>query len=102
MKTTQIIDVGKLLWYGKSFKAPEVDSVNVKGLQRWKQKQAQIEPLKAQMRGLMASIIAIDSQIRGDYHAIDKLRYENNQYLASEEFHIKVQERRGRYANLQP
>ena len=73
-----------------------------KGFQRWKQKQAQIEPLMAQIVGLMASVIAIDSQIRGEYHATDRLRATLKQTLDSEQFRIKAYDRRGRYANLKP
>lgn len=70
------------------------------GVHRWKQKHARIEPLMAQMKGLMVSEVALDSMIRGEHFAIDRLRSEVNAYFASEEFHAKLLDRRGRYANL--
>jgi hypothetical protein len=70
------------------------------GVQRWKPKQERIEPLMAQMKGLMVSEVALDSTIRGDYFAKGRLRQEINLWLESEEFRIKVLKRRGRYANL--
>ncbi len=70
------------------------------GVQRWKQKQARIEPLMAQMKGIIASEVALDSKIRGEYFAIGRIRSEINKYLESEEFRIKVLERRGLYGGL--
>lgn len=70
------------------------------GVQRWKQKQAKIEPLMAQIKGLIASEVAIDSMIRGEYFAISRLQSEINSYLKSEEFFNKLLERRGRYGSM--
>jgi hypothetical protein len=70
------------------------------GLQRYKQKQARIEPLIAQMKGLMISEVALDSTIRGDYFATSRLKADINKYLDSEEFKSQVYNRRGRYSNL--
>jgi hypothetical protein len=73
---------------------------NCLGVQPWKQKQARTKPLIAQMEGLMASEVALDSGIRGEYHAIMRLKSIISRYLDSEEFRIKVLQRRGRYGNI--
>jgi hypothetical protein len=70
------------------------------GIQRYKQKQAKIEPLTAQMKGIMISVVAIDSTIRGEYFATSRLKADINQYLDSDEFKSQVYNRRGRYSNL--
>jgi hypothetical protein len=70
------------------------------GVLPYKRKEAKIEPLMAQIKGLIASEIAIDSLIRGEYHAKMLLRSKLNGYLDSEELARKVMERRGRYSNL--
>lgn len=70
------------------------------GVLPYKRKQAKIEPLMDQAKGLLVSVLAIDSQIRGEYHAKMRLRERINNWLDSEELEIKVFERRGRYANL--
>jgi hypothetical protein len=70
------------------------------GIQRYKQKQAKIDSLMAQMKGLMISVVAIDSIIRGEYFAIPKLKADINKYLESDEFKIEVKKRRGKYSNL--
>lgn len=70
------------------------------GVQRWKQKHARIKPLMDQLKGVMVSEVALDSNIRGQYHAIMRLSDEVNDWLQSSEFHAKVVERRGRYASL--
>jgi hypothetical protein len=38
--------------------------------------------------------------IRGEYHAVDRLKWELQEYIQSEELKNKALERRGRYANL--
>jgi hypothetical protein len=73
---------------------------NCLGIQRYEQKQVKIDPLKAQMKGLIATIVAIDSNIRGEYHAKLILKSELDQYLESVEFQNKVIERKGRYASI--
>jgi len=70
------------------------------GVQRWKQKEVRIEPLMAQLKGIIASEVAIDSKIRGEYFAVDRIKSEISKYLESEELHNKVFEKRGRYGNL--
>jgi len=70
------------------------------GIERYKQKRGCIEQLRAQMKGLMVSDVAIDSFVRGEDFAISMLKSELNEYLDSQEFRIKVMERRGRYANM--
>jgi hypothetical protein len=70
------------------------------GIERYKQKQGRIEPLMAQMKGLMISEVALDSKIRGEYFAKSRLKSEINDYLDSQDFSNKVMERRGRYANM--
>jgi hypothetical protein len=70
------------------------------GIERYKQKRGRIEQLMAQMKGLMVSDVAMDSLVRGEDFAISKLKSELNRYLDSQEFSIKVIERRGRYANM--
>ncbi len=70
------------------------------GVLPYKQKQAKIEPLMAQMKGLIASEVAIDSLIRGEYHAIMRLRKDLLDYLESQELRNKAIERRGRYAGM--
>ena len=70
------------------------------GIERYKQKQGRIEPMIAQMKGLMVSEVALDSMIRGEYFAKGRLKSEINEYLDSQEFSNKVMERRGRYANM--
>jgi hypothetical protein len=70
------------------------------GIERYKQKQGRIEPLMAQMKGLMVSEVALDSKIRGEYFAKSRLKSEINDYLDSQDFSNKVMERRGRYANM--
>ena len=54
----------------------------------------------AQMKGLMASEVALDSIIRGEYFATIRLKEELKKYLDSLEFHNKVIERRGRYTQM--
>jgi hypothetical protein len=73
---------------------------NILELLRYKQKQAKIEPLMAQMNGLLTSIVALDSTIRGEYHAIDQMKSRLNNFIGSEEFHAKVLEKRGRYGSM--
>jgi hypothetical protein len=73
---------------------------NCLGVQPWKQKQARIEPLMAQMKGIMTSEVALDSLIRGEYHATMRLKSEITSYLESEEFRIKMRQRQGRYGNI--
>jgi hypothetical protein len=70
------------------------------GVQRWKQKQAKLEPIEAQMKGLIVSQIALDSTVRGEYFAIGRLKEKMNEYLESPEFRRKLVERRGRYASM--
>jgi hypothetical protein len=70
------------------------------GIERYKQKQGRIEPMIAQMKGVMVSEVALDSMIRGEYFAKSRLKSEINEYLDSQEFSNKVMERRGRYANM--
>jgi hypothetical protein len=70
------------------------------GLLPWKTKQAKIEPLMAQLKGLMTSEVALDSLIRGEYFAKDQLKNKLNSYIDSQEFTNKVIEKRGKYASL--
>jgi hypothetical protein len=70
------------------------------GIERYNQKQGLIEPLMAQMKGLMISEVALDSKIRGEYFAKSRLKPEINDYIDSQDFSNKVMERRGRYANM--
>ncbi|MBI2850591.1 MAG: hypothetical protein HYX80_06055 [Chloroflexi bacterium] len=86
------------LW--KSVQNAGVRFGECQGVQRWKQKQPSIDSLTAQMKGIIVSIVAIDTGIRGEYFAIDRLGSEVSAYLKSAEFLMKVLERRGRFANL--
>ena len=70
------------------------------GIERYKQKQGRIEPLMAQMKGLMVSEVALDSKIRGEYFAKIKLKSDIKEFIDSPDFSNKVMERRGRYANI--
>jgi len=70
------------------------------GIQRWKQKQPRIDPIMAQMKGLITSEIALDSTIRGQFHATSRLKSLLNEYLESSEFIFEVNKKRGKYASM--
>jgi hypothetical protein len=70
------------------------------GVERWKQKHAKLEPMTLMLKGTIASIVALDSQIRGEHFAVLRLRSEITAFMESEEFHAKVLEKRGKYGSM--